>query len=197
MQDLNILIVFCSHTGWTEKLALAAAVGAVQGRANIRLRHVRTPAEDGAVESEPGWKEHRDRMNQEYIVPRETDLEWADAVIAGTPARVGAASGEWAEFLHLLEMAGSRGKLESKVATAFTGASPDGAENESTLGTLCAAMAKRGLTVVLPGELDSRDAFSEAAALQNVRLQARRVAEITRALKRANCLKQDSAAASS
>jgi NAD(P)H dehydrogenase (quinone) len=194
MQDLNILIVFCSHTGWTEKLALAEAVGAVQGRANIRLRHARTQTEDKTVESEPGWKEHRDRMSQEYIAPRETDLEWADAVIAGTPARVGAASGEWAEFLHLLEMVGSCGKLEGKVGTAFTGASRDGAENESTLGTLCGAMAKRGLTVVLPGELDSRD-VSEAAALQAVRLQARRVAAITRALKSANCLTRDTATA--
>jgi NAD(P)H dehydrogenase (quinone) len=183
MQDLNILIVFCSHTGGTEKLALAAAVGAVQGRANIRLRHVRTDADDQTVASEPGWKEHRDRMSQEYIAPRETDLEWADAVIAGTPARVGAASGEWAEFLHLLETVGSHGKLESKVATAFTGAPRDGAESESTLGTLCAAMAKRGLTVVLPGELDSRD-VSESGAVQAVRLQARRVADITRTLKK-------------
>jgi NAD(P)H dehydrogenase (quinone) len=196
MLDLNVLIVFCSHTGLTEKLALAAAVGAVQGRANIRLRHVRTPAGDQTIESEPGWKDSRDRMSQEYVTPRETDLEWADAVIAGTPARIGAASGEWSEFLQLVETAGSRGKLEGKVGTAFTGAA-GGTGQESTLAMLCGALAKRGLTVVLLGELDSRNVFSESGALQTVRLQARRVAEITRALKRANCLKQDSATASS
>ena len=40
MQDVNIVVTFYSLHGLTEKLALAAAVGAVQGRANIRLRRL-------------------------------------------------------------------------------------------------------------------------------------------------------------
>jgi hypothetical protein len=40
-QDINVLVTFWSRTGVTEKLALAAALGAVQAKANIRLRWLR------------------------------------------------------------------------------------------------------------------------------------------------------------
>jgi len=45
MQDVNVVVVFYSRTGSTERLALAAAVGAVQGRALIRLRRLPDSAE--------------------------------------------------------------------------------------------------------------------------------------------------------
>ena len=38
MSPINVLVIFSCRSGSTEKLALAAAVGAVQARANIRLR---------------------------------------------------------------------------------------------------------------------------------------------------------------
>ena len=43
-QDVNVLVVFWSRTGVTEKLALAAALGAVQANANIRFRWLREAA---------------------------------------------------------------------------------------------------------------------------------------------------------
>jgi NAD(P)H dehydrogenase (quinone) len=83
MQNMNVLLVFCSRTGKTEKLALAAAVGAVQARANIRLRWLREAADDRTIEGVPGWKENRERMAKEYIAPRTVDAEWADVIIIG------------------------------------------------------------------------------------------------------------------
>jgi hypothetical protein len=67
MQDVNVVVVFCSGSESMERLALAAAVGAVQGRANIRLRRL-----PGAIES------------MEYVAPRDSDAEWADAIMVGT-----------------------------------------------------------------------------------------------------------------
>ena len=59
MQDMNVLVVFCSRTGRTEKLALAAAVGAVQARANIRLRWLREAADDrGGRRTASAWREN-------------------------------------------------------------------------------------------------------------------------------------------
>jgi hypothetical protein len=63
MQDVNVMVVF--NDASSEPLALAAAVGAVQGRANIRLRRLR-PADD-----------------MEYVAPRDADAEWADAILMG------------------------------------------------------------------------------------------------------------------
>jgi hypothetical protein len=71
MQDVNVLVVFCSGVEAIEQLALAAAVGAVQGRANIRLRRLPDQPDEA--------------MNWEYVSPRDADAEWADAILVGAP----------------------------------------------------------------------------------------------------------------
>ena len=77
---MNVLVIFSSCTGATEKLALAAAVGAVQARANIRLR--RLPDQS----SENG--EDLVRMRREYVPPQARDTAWADAVIIAMNRKV-------------------------------------------------------------------------------------------------------------
>jgi multimeric flavodoxin WrbA len=77
---VNVLVIFHSCSGETEKLALAAAVGAVQARANIRMR--RLP--DHSTES----SEALSRMRREYVPPTPADTLWADAVIVGMNGKV-------------------------------------------------------------------------------------------------------------
>ena|SRR5579862_396369 len=77
---MNVLVIFSSSTGTTEKLALAAAVGAVQARANIRLR--RLPDESS------GNGEDLIRMRREYVPPKAADTAWADAVIIAMNRKV-------------------------------------------------------------------------------------------------------------
>ena len=103
MQDINVLVVFCSRTGRTEKLALAAAVGAVQARANIRLRWLREAADDRTIESLPEWKENRERMEKEYIAPRAVDAEWADAIMIAARGSASSASRELKDYLGSLD----------------------------------------------------------------------------------------------
>ena len=78
---MNVLVIFSSSSGRTEKLALAAAVGAVQARANIRLR--RLP--DDSAESGADLA----RMRREYVPPTQADTLWADAIIVGQNGRIG------------------------------------------------------------------------------------------------------------
>ena len=75
---VNVLVVFSSQCGKTEKLALAAAVGAVQARANIRMRRLVDSGEEVA-----DCKEELARMRKEYVPPTRADIVWADAVIVG------------------------------------------------------------------------------------------------------------------
>jgi hypothetical protein len=77
---VNVLVIFHSCSGATEKIALAAAVGAVQARANIRMR--RLP--DNSTES----NETLSRMRREYVAPTAADTLWADAVIIGMNGKV-------------------------------------------------------------------------------------------------------------
>jgi multimeric flavodoxin WrbA len=165
MQDINTLVTFSSRTGATEKLALAAALGAVQARAFIRLRWLRESVDDRTIDGVPEWRENRDRMAKEYIAPREIDFLWADVLLLGMPARDGESSPEWKTYLDGLNVLESTGKLHGKVGTAFT------AGNDLVLISLCSVLA--GLDLILvPPDLT-------ATALSH----GRKVTEAARALK--------------
>jgi hypothetical protein len=77
---MNVLVIFSSCTGATEALALATAVGAVQSRANIRLRRL--------PDQSSGSGEDLIRMRREYVPPAARDTVWADAVIIAMNRKV-------------------------------------------------------------------------------------------------------------
>jgi NAD(P)H-dependent FMN reductase len=107
-------------------------------------------------------------MAREYIAPREIDFLWADALVIGMPARNGTSTPEWKTYLDALTALHPTGKLKGKVATAF----------DSTLASLCSALAGLDLVLVPPGQAET--------AL----LHGRRVTEAARDLKRASSLPQ-------
>src|SRR5579883_857077 len=78
---VNVFVIFDCSTGTTEKLALAAGVGAVQARANIRLRRL---PDNNSEESTETLK----RMRREYVPPTPADTAWADAVIVAMNGKV-------------------------------------------------------------------------------------------------------------
>ena len=86
MTGVNVLVVFYSRYGKTEKEALAAGVGAIQARANIRLRRLADLASLETIQADPAWRENLERMKKDYIAPREVDAHWADLVILAAPA---------------------------------------------------------------------------------------------------------------
>ncbi len=81
---VNALVVFYSRHGETERLALAAGVGAVQARANIRLRRLKDLADAATIASDPIWTENLERMLPDYIAPREIDADWADVILTAS-----------------------------------------------------------------------------------------------------------------
>lgn len=111
MTPAEVLVTFYCRTGGAESLALAAAVGAVQARAMIRLR--RLPDVDSAESGEIL------RMRRDYVAPTEADVLRADAVIVAAPADFPAAAGVWEDYLHLLATLSKGGQLDGKVAAAL------------------------------------------------------------------------------
>ena len=77
---INVLVIFECSSGMTETLALASAVGAVQARANIRMR--RLPDDSAEM------NETLARMRREYVAPMPADALWADAVIIAKNGKV-------------------------------------------------------------------------------------------------------------
>jgi len=119
----NVLVVFYSRTGVTETQALAVGVGAIQARANIRLRRIRDAVDEKTISAHAKWVENRDRMNKEYVAPAAADAAWADAIILAAPYGFSASSSEVAGFLSLLRSLGPGGTLSKKIGGAFVSTS--------------------------------------------------------------------------
>src|SRR4051794_18622489 len=86
MGDVNVLVVFYSRYGRAERLALAAALGAIQAKANIRLRRAADLADTHTIEADEPWRDHHARLTTDYVCPRPDDPAWADVIVLGTPA---------------------------------------------------------------------------------------------------------------
>ena len=134
---ITVVVTFYSRDGEIERLAHAAAVGAVQKRALIRLRRV--PAAD-----------------REYIPPREGDFVSADALIFGSTSDVDASSPAWAACVELLEQLHADGKLAGKVA-GIIGSGP-------AADSLAALLRRLGIPVT-PADPNAGDDTAQAIAV--------------------------------
>ncbi len=165
MSDVNVLVVFYSRFGQAEKLALAAGVGAIQTKANIRLRRVADLADRDTIDSNPAWRENLARMNMDYVVPRPADPVWADVIVLATPAD---STSEIESYIHSLR---SLGSMTGKIAAPLTPG-----HSEVALRPIYTAAACAGL-IVAPAAADSDDAIA------NARSYGQRVSHMARALK--------------
>jgi NAD(P)H dehydrogenase (quinone) len=164
--DINALVVFYSRYGTTEKLALAAGLGAIQADANIRLRRVADGADAATIAADASWKKNLDRMNRDYVVARPADPVWADVIILATPAE---SSTEIEGYVASLSSTGSMaGKIAAPLAPG---------NRETALKPIYSAAACCGLIVAPCGEASS-DPIATATTF------GQRVTEMARALKK-------------
>ena len=117
MSQPIVLVTFSCQTGDTERLALSAAVGAVQARSLIRLRRI-PDVDQGSQNTEVV------RMRKEYVAPAEADVLGADALILAASADANVLSAPWQDFLNLLLRLGSEGRLGRKIGASIGGISP-------------------------------------------------------------------------
>ena len=159
MATIIVVVTFYSRNGTTEALAHAAAVGAVQARAGIRLRRVPDGEPEAVIARLPESSESLRRMHREYVAPREADVLAADALIVASPADVDASSPEWTELMDLLTRLQAEGKLAGKVMAAVA---------DHSLSTSFGAVIERlGVATVTSGAASpaDRDAVARAVAL--------------------------------
>lgn len=201
MAAARVLVVFYSRDGSTEKMANAIAEGARSEGAEVRLRRVSDIVGPDVMAKVKGWAENSARMTSTYGTPTLEDVEWADAIIFGTPTRFGNASAELKAFIDSLGGLWFQGKLNGKVGSAFTStASPHGG-NESTIISLYNPLAHLGFIIVPTGYVDpvffkagtpygaSHVAGQNAAPptddeAAGARAQGKRVAQVAAALKK-------------
>jgi multimeric flavodoxin WrbA len=137
----------------TRVLAAAIARGARAEGAEVRLRRV---TELVPLDSHADMSRRRVPRCVADGIPIATlqDLEWADAIAFGAPARVGVVAPELTYFLETAEPLRAAGKLARKAATAFTVTSHVHTGSESALLSLYNAMHHWGAVIVAPGYTD-------------------------------------------
>ena len=145
-----VVVTFYSRSGETERLATAAAVGAVQGRAGIRMRRLMEPDGEAAIALHPGSANEIRRMRTEYVPPKEADLLAASAIVLALPDDVEASSPECAGFLDLLRATAEGGRLAGRLAAVIGARRASGAIRDALAhcGYMVIPVAREG------GELD-------------------------------------------
>lgn len=153
MAGTNIAVIYYSSTGNTHTMAEAVAEGARETGAEVRLRMVKELAPESAIAQNPGWKSFYDRIKNEPSAEI-ADLEWADAVIFGTPTRFGVMASQLKQFIDMTGGLWFQGKLANKVAAGFATASNDHGGQEATILSLYNVFYHWGAIVAAPGYTD-------------------------------------------
>jgi hypothetical protein len=162
---VNVLVVFYSRYGETERLALAAGLGAIQEEANIRLRRLTDRADAATIAADAAWASTLSRMQRDYVAPRPADPVWAHLIVLATASR---SDGEVEGYAASLP---DCGPMAGKLAAPLTAGN-----DAAVLRAVYASAACAGL-LVAPSAIEGSDAITGA------RLHGRSLVRAVRALR--------------
>ncbi|MEU6782213.1 NAD(P)H:quinone oxidoreductase [Nonomuraea angiospora] len=197
MEPVNLAIIYYSATGTVHALARAAAEGAEKAGADVRLRKVAETAPPEAISANPAWGQHI-QDTADIVQAGLDDLDWADAVLFGTPTRFGNPASQLRAFIDTTGPLWFQGLLANKVYSAFTASNTAHGGQESTILALGNTFYHWGGIIVPPGYTDpiqfqsgnpygtshvAGDGAPGDVPLDAARYQARRIVDTTAALK--------------
>ncbi len=148
----NVAIVYYS-TGSVHKLAEAAEGAARKAGAEVRLRRIAELVPEAAAATRTGAAEHDAETGH---IPEATlaDLEWADAVLLGTPVHFGLAAPQLMHFIGTTSALLIAGKLANKAVSAFASGSAAHGGQVSAILALHNAVCHWGSIIVTTGPTD-------------------------------------------
>ncbi|MFD3956036.1 MULTISPECIES: NAD(P)H-dependent oxidoreductase [Streptomyces] len=202
----KVAVIYYSSQGNVHKLAVAAAAAAEKAGAEVRLRRTAELSTETVVPGNDAWnKAWAEHLEAVQDIPEAAieDLEWADAVLWGTPGRYGLPAASLKHFIDQTLPLHMRRGLVNKVMSSFTSTATLHGGQESTLLSLNNAFYHWGAIIVPPGVADaiqlaptngnpygvSSVSRNEAGNVDDdnlaaIEYQARRTVEITAALQR-------------
>ncbi|MZE68800.1 NAD(P)H:quinone oxidoreductase [Streptomyces sp. SID5789] len=150
---VKLAVVYYSSTGTITEIAKELHEAGVKAGAEVRLLKVAELAPRAAIESNPAWAANHAATAD---IPEATadDIEWADAVIFGTPTRFGNVSSQLKQFIDTLGGLWAEGKLVDKIYSGFVSSATAHAGQESTLLALYNSIHHFGGLTVTPGFTD-------------------------------------------
>lgn len=151
--QLKVAVIYYSSTGTVAALAKEIGETAEKAGAEVRLRRAPELAPQSAIDSNPAWAENQ-RATADIIEASPEDVEWADAVLFGTPTRFGNVSSQLKQVLDQLGGLWAEGKLADKVYSGFTSSASLHGGQESTLLALYTTIHHFGGLIAAPGYTD-------------------------------------------
>ncbi|MGH3325657.1 MAG: NAD(P)H:quinone oxidoreductase [Streptomyces sp.] len=147
---VKLAVIYYSSTGTVTALAKEINNAAEKAGAEVRLRRTTELAPQAAIDSNPAWAAN---VAATADIPEATpdDMDWADAVIFGTPTRFGNVSSQLKQFLDQLSGLWAEGKLADKVYSGFTSSATLHGGQESTLLALYTTFHHFGGLTAAPG----------------------------------------------
>jgi len=191
----KVAIIYYSQTGTTYELAKAVEEGAHSAGAEVRLLKVKETAPDEVWQGNENWKKHKDETDH-IAEATNDDLEWADAVIFGTPTRYGLPSAQLKNFMDQTGPLWAKGALVNKIGSSFTTTATAHGGQEQTILAINTVFYHYGMIIVSPGYVEASQFESgnpygasftsnngqldpDEIAITAGKLQGRRVAEVT------------------
>ncbi len=150
---INVAIIYYSQTGTTYEIAKTMAETVEAMGENVRLRKVQELAPAEAIAQNEMWAAHVEATNDIELATND-DLEWADAIIMGTPTRYGLPTAQIKQFLDQTGGLWAKGALVNKMVTSFTSAATHHGGHETTLTALNNTFYHWGSIIVPPGYAD-------------------------------------------
>lgn len=129
---VNLAVIHYSQTGNLYRMSRIAVDEARALGAEVRLRKVKELAPPEAVRSNPEWAAHSEAVADLEEASLD-DLEWADAVMWGTPTRFGVPSAQIRQFVDQAGPLWERGGLVDKVMSTFVSTQTSHGGQESTI----------------------------------------------------------------
>ncbi|MET7898702.1 NAD(P)H:quinone oxidoreductase [Streptomyces mirabilis] len=144
-------------TNATTRPALGTATHAVtpaeEEGAEVRLLRVAELAPKEAIATNEAWAAHM-VATEDIPVATPDDIEWADAVIFGSPTRFGNIASQLKQFIDTLGGLWAQGKLADRIYSGFTATATAHGGQESTLLALYNSVHHFGGIIVTPGYTD-------------------------------------------
>jgi len=150
---IKVAVVYYSSTGTITEVSKQIAQYAEKAGAEVRLLKAAELAPQEAIDSNAAWAANAAATAD---VPEATaaDIEWADAVIFGSPTRFGNIASQLKQFIDTLGGLWAQGKLADKVYSGFASSATTHGGQESTLLALYNSFHHFGGIVVAPGYTD-------------------------------------------
>ncbi|MGW1158658.1 NAD(P)H:quinone oxidoreductase [Streptomyces sp. NPDC002513] len=150
---VKLAVIYYSSTGFSAEIAKEISAAAEKAGAEVRLLKAAELAPEAAIASNEAWAAHA-AASAGIPVATPADVEWADAVIFGSPTRFGNIASQLKQFIDTLGGLWAQGKLANKVYSGFATTATTHGGQESTLLALYNSIHHFGGIIVSPGYTD-------------------------------------------